>query len=185
MPFAGIVYALDLGSWSGYAYGQPGEVPRSGTVRLKKSGDPRAVALGNLISFLDEEWRRQRPAIVAIERAMSLEAFKSVNSSEANVRMQYGLHAIVEGMCNRFGLSPHEVSYDTVRKHFLGVGRLGTREETKRAVVDRCHLLGFFPRETYDEDRADACAVHDWASATLCNRAASLAHFHLFGERAR
>ena len=59
----GIVYALDLGVRSGWCYGPPGAEPVSGTVLLKRDGEDKSVAFGNLIWFLNREWTRARPAM--------------------------------------------------------------------------------------------------------------------------
>lgn len=57
----------------------------------------------------------------------------------------------------------HTCAVSTVRKHFVGTGNL-KRDEAKRAVMDRCRLLGWpiANGEGRDDDnRADANAV--WA----------------------
>jgi len=164
---SGPIWGLDLGRLTGFAAGQPGERPRSCSVELAKPGKGRTVVLGALIAFLDKEFRHERPRLVAKEAPMSLGAFKEMNMGEAVVRSAYGLHGVLEGMCSRFGVPWHDIADSTVRKHFAGKGRFGTREATKRAIVSRCWQLGYFERSIYDEDRADACAVFDWAAAHL------------------
>jgi len=186
----GIIWGLDLATRSGWAYGPPGEVPSSGSVILKKPNEGRAVAFANLIAFLAREWAIVRPALVVKESSLTLEAFKTLGMSEAQVRLQFGLHAVVEGLAVRFGvtigLNPEtgrDPTDSVIRKHFLGIGRLGTREETKAAVVNRCHLLGLMSRDTNDDNRADALATHDWASAHLARKHATA--FAFFGQEGR
>lgn len=63
----------------------------------------------------------------------------------------------------RAGCRVTTCAVSTVRKHFIGAGNL-KRAEAKRAVIDRCKLLGWpvTDGEGKDsDDRADACAV--WA----------------------
>lgn len=182
MGLTGIIYGVDLGVSSGVAEGRAGEKPRSYSVVLKKPDEHRAVAFSNLIAFLDERFRAERPQLLAKEAMLNLRAFKNLGSAEATVRLTAGLHAIVEGMCGRYGIPWRDVHDATFRKHFLGRARMGTREETKAAVVSRCHLLGVMPRDCTDEDRADAIAVHDWACATFGRRSVSMADLFLFGE---
>lgn len=180
----GAVFALDLAVNTGWALGAPGDVPLSGAVRLKKPGEPRDVSFANLVAFLADRFGDERPALVVKEQMMALEAFRTIGNAESTVRLHAGLHAIVEAMCVRFGIPWREASDSTVRKHFVGKGRLGDRASTKAAVVTRCHVLRLMPRDCTDDNRADALAVHDWACATLCRSAVSTNTLHLFGETA-
>lgn len=180
----GAVFALDLAVNTGWAFGAPGDLPSSGAVRLKKPSEARDVSFANLVAFLAERFSDDRPALVVKEKMMALEAFRSIGNAEATVRMHAGLHAIVEALCVRFGIPWRDVSDSTVRKHFIGKGRLGDRTATKAAVVQRCHVLRLMPRDCTDDNRGDALAVHDWACATLCRRSVSTESLHLFGESA-
>jgi hypothetical protein len=179
MMASGMIFALDLGARTGYAVGAAGAgIPRSGTVILKKPNEPRAVALGNMIAWLNERWSRERPALVIKEAPFSLQAFRDHANAEATVLMTYGLHGIVEAMACRFGLECRDAHAATIRKHFLGRARMGSRAEMKAAVIQRCHVLGYFPKECRDDNRADACALFDYAAATVPSK------LYLFGEQA-
>jgi hypothetical protein len=178
----GVIFTLDLGVSSGFAKGKPGDKPRSGTVALKRPKDPIAVAFSNLIAFLQEEFEGELPAYLIKERIMSLEAFKQMNMGQDVVYAHAGYHAIVEGLCHRYGIEWDDVPDSTARKHFIGKGRLGERKQTKDAVIARCHALGLMPRDCRDDNRADALCIHDWACATLGGFAASIENFQLFGQ---
>lgn len=185
----GLVYALDLGVRSGFAYGKPGETPRAGAVVLKPKGEHRAVAFSNLIATLGEQWSADRPELVVKERWWGLGASGERGNSQDVVYMHVGLHAIVEGMCGRFGIAWREAADSTIRKHFIGRGRMGSRDETKEAVKQRCRVLGLMPKDPaaplYDDDNiADALAVHDWACATYAKRSVSMMALHFFDEGA-
>lgn len=177
---AGAIFALDLASRTGFAVGRPGAYPRSGTVVLKKKGEHRRIALGNMVAWLNEEWTRERPALVVKEAAFSLQAFRDHANAESTVLMTYGLHGIVEAMAVRFGIRIEEGHPATIRKHFLGKARCGTRAQTKAAVIQRCHVLALMPKISHDADRADALATWDWAAATFGR--ARAAELHLFDE---
>lgn len=179
------VFALDLAVNTGWAHGEPGAVPASGAVRLKKPGEGRDIAFSNLMAFLSDRWSAERPALVVKEAMLPLEAFRTIGNAESTVRMHAGMHAIVEGMCVRYGIDWREASDSTIRKHFLGKGRLGDRASTKAAVVERCHVLRLMPRDVTDDNRADALAVHDFACATFCRRSVSVSTLHMFGEQAQ
>lgn len=188
MGNAGLVYALDLGVRTGWCKGRPGaEAPISGSVTLKDTDQDRAIAFAGLLKFLNEDWSTDRPAIVVKERMFSLQASAERNNSEAMVRMHAGLHAVVEAMCVRFRIpfdrEQHEPAASTVRKHFLGRGNMGSRSETKAAVIRRCHLLSLIPDDCIDDNRADAVATWDWAASTFARRSASTERLFLFGEQ--
>ena len=183
----GMIFALDLGVTSGFARGKPGDVPVSGTVRLKKPSESIDVAYANLIAFLCEQFEAHRPVLVIKEKMLALQAFAAMGNGEANVRAHGGYHAIVEGLCVRFGIPWDDVPDSTARKHFIGIGRTGDRDETKRAVIARCHALKLMPADCHDDNRGDALAIHDWACANFGSNAASIQNFQLFeqGEKRR
>jgi len=183
----GLIYCLDLGITTGFATGKPGDAPVSGTVRLKQKGETIDVAFANLIAFLCQEFETERPALVVKEKMLALQAFMAMGNAESTVRAHAGYHAIVDGICVRFNIPWDDVADSTARKHFIGVARLGERQDTKSAVVARCHQLRLMPPDCHDDNRADALATHDWACANFGSRSASISNFQLFqqgGKRA-
>lgn len=179
---SGLILALDLGTRCGFAYGAPGDHPTSGAVLLKKKGEPADVVFGNFIAFLQQTFDDVSPSLVVKEAPFSLQAFSERGNSEAGVLMAFGMHAITRGMCQRYGITCEQAYAATVRKHLLGKARMGTRDTTKAAVVERCKLLGILPADSNDDDRADALATHDWACANFGSRAASISNFALFDQ---
>lgn len=176
----GIIMALDMGVNLGVAIGRPGTTPESYSVRLKKPSEEAATAFANLIAFLQVSFAAARPVMLVKEAPLALSAFSVRQNSQATVRMTYSLHGVVEGIASRYGVPWREVHDATARKHFIGKARLGSRKETKRAVVERCRTLGYFGADVNDDNRADACCVFDWASATLFR--ATPGPLRLFGE---
>lgn len=180
----GLIYAMDLAVRTGFAFGEAdGAVPASGSVVLKRPAEHAAVAFGNLIAFLNKEFVAHRPATVVVEAMLPLQAYVTLGNGEAVVNMARGLHAIVTGMCNRFGIAWMDVADSKVRKHFIGRGRMGSRDDTKRAVIRRCHLLKLMPADCHDDNRADALAVWDWAAATLAHSSVSTRNLVLFEQK--
>ena len=181
-PVSGLIVSLDVGKSMGFASGMPGDCePRSFSVKLGRTSDRRPVVAGNLIAFLDKEFRIEKPALVFKEMPLVLGAFLKLGVSDASVRSHYGLHCVIEGMCARFGVPWHEEANSRIRKHFIGKAHLGKREDTKRAVLSRCIQLGYLPRGCEDDNRADALAGWDWASVHLGRKPPSELHF--YGER--
>lgn len=178
MSKPGGILALDLGRRTGWAYGLVGDVPESGTVLLADDELPIDIAFGNLIAWLDTRMTEWHPSVIAREKPMHLQGFAHSKNGQTAVEAAFGFAAIVRGMARRFSVADKPAHYDTVRKHFIGKARTGTRQETKALVVQRCHLLGYMPRNSTSDDRADALANWDYAAATIP------AELRLFGEQA-
>lgn len=176
----GRIIGLDVGRLTGVASGVPGAAPVSFTVILSRPSEGRAVQAGNLLAFLDREFREDRPALVAKEAPIPLAAFRDKDSAAHTVRSAYALHGVVEAMCQRFAVPCHEVVEASVTKFFTGKGRWGGRPQRKQAVMQRCRALGYVPADCRDEDRCDALAVWDWACAHLAKRAPR--ELVMFGE---
>ena len=181
----GSIFTLDLGVTSGFARGRPGDAPVSGTVRLKKPSETIDLAYANLIAFLCEQFEADRPELLVKEKMLALQAFATIGNAEKTVRAHAAYHGIVEGICVRHSVRWMDVADSTARKHFISRGRTGSREETKAAVIDRCHALGLMPRDCNDDNRADALCIHDWACANFGSRSASIQNFQLFGQGER
>ena len=162
-----LILALDIATRAGFAIGRPGAIPRSGTLVLKRPGEPREVAYSNFLFWLWDRLSTERPALIVKEAPFHLGAFAKKSNSEANVVLSYGLHAIVEGIAHRHSIRCENVPANTVRKHFIGRADLGKRVKTKQGVISRCHLLGLMPEDCKDDNRADALAVFDYAAATF------------------
>jgi Holliday junction resolvasome RuvABC endonuclease subunit len=184
MQITGPILALDLATRTGFAWGVPGRTPESGSVILKKPGDGQDIAFGNMIAWMNERLSSLQPQLVFKESMWSLQASTVRGNSEAAVRLAAGLHAIVEGMCIRYGVAWDERGASTIRKHFIGRGNAGKRDDTKAAVIDRCRLLKLMSPNDEDDNRADALAAHDYACAIFGRRSVSTRELHFFGETA-
>ncbi len=179
----GPIFALDLGTRLGWAFGSPGERPARGSVRLKNPDDDKSIAFFHLTKFLFDKWSKEKPALVVKESMLHLGAFLKMGNGQDVVRMTAGYHAIVEGMCACFLVQYRDVADSTVRKHFIGRGNMGSRDATKAAVLRRCRLLKLMDESDHDDNCADAIAIHDWACATLGGRSLTTDTLYLYGER--
>jgi hypothetical protein len=177
----GIILALDLGVALGVCLGAPGSMPESYSVRLRTPRESADIAFATLHKLVSERLADGTITAVVKEAPISLDGFANLTNSQATVRTTLGYHAIVEAACVAAGVPWTEVHVTTVRKHFLGRGRFADRAEAKAAVVRRCQLLGYMPRDCADDNQADACAVWDWAAAHVARTPGA---FHLFGEEA-
>jgi hypothetical protein len=167
--------ALDLASETGFVNALAGErTPRCGTWKLKRSGDDAQRSFRKLGQFLRDEMVLERPDIVFIEAPVNLGAFLEKDetapkgarfrTSSDTISMLHGLVAVVHAICGGcYGITCVQANVQSVRRHFLGVAR---PQDPKRAVVDRCHVLGYLPRENRNHNIADALALFDWGCAT-------------------
>ena len=189
----GIIVGLDIGRLLGVAVGAPGGAPASYSIVLAKPSAGLAAQLGNLIAVMglllagrDPRDRSAeagpRPRLVVKEAPLTLAAFSDHRVAEAVVRSAFALHGVVAGMCARYGVECRDVNEATVTKHFTGKGRHGGRAARKAAIVSRCRLLGYVPDDCRDEDRCDALACWDFATATYARAPSAL---RLFGEEGR
>ncbi|MCF1502174.1 hypothetical protein L0F51_00135 [Afifella sp. H1R] len=177
-----IILTLDIATNTGFATGQPGALPRSGVVRLKKRDDEPMRAPRNLACWLRDQFVLSLPHMVIYEAPMATGAMLEAGNASRTADLTWMLVGAVEAVCGAYGIPSKTVNVQTVRKHFTGRARWGDRQKAKRAVIERCHLLGLIPGDCRDDNRGDACAIFDWASATLFR--APLPSFAMFQEPA-
>lgn len=179
-----MIWALDVGTNMGFAYGEPGQRPVSGAAALKQKHEPQAAAFWQLHRFAMEYWTTIKPDLVLVEAAPTPQAFQQMRNSGDTVEMTYGLHAHVASACFAMGnIRLEAATPGTIRKHFLGRANFGKRVLTKAAVVQRCRLLKYLPNdEGHDDNRADALAAWDYAAATFGGRRAHVGNFALFEQ---
>ena len=183
MGVDGIIMALDLAIETGFAVGRVGGHPRSGSVKLKKRGQDERTAWRNLGCWLRDQFKLERPDLIAYEAALHPGVMLNMGNSSITAAMQWGHVAAVEAICGPLGLRTEAVNVQTVRKHFTGRARHPTRTEAKRAVVERCWTLGYFERDCNNDNRADACAVFDYASAVFARRSLRSDELVMFNEQ--
>jgi hypothetical protein len=177
----GLILALDLATECGWAIGHPRDkVPRSGAAALKPRGEKRRDAMGNLMALFDSLVRPERPKLVVVEAHLAVPAYLAMKDSARRIEFDLYQHGIIEGLTSRWGIEFHAVHAATVRAYFVGHGNMGNRQETKAAVVQRCHVLGLMPRESHNDNRADAIATWFWAAGVFGSRIGEL---YLFGEK--
>jgi len=88
-----------------------------------------------------------------------------VNDSSTHTMMALiQLVGAIRAAAAKAGVRVHMVATSTIRKHFIGVGNLKTKE-AKPAVMRRCELLGY---EITDDNSADACAVWNYGISLVC-----------------
>lgn len=182
--------AVDAATTSGFALGAAGVVPRSWSQRLKGVDDDPERAFKKMGISLRDLFSVEKPDLVVIEAPMSMGGMVALDeqsprgfkfkSSPETIYLLTGLVAVVFGICGPYGIPCRKAHVQAVRKHVVGKAR---PSDPKRAVLERCWQIGYLPRDVRDDNRADAVALHIWASDTLCKPATR--ELHLFQEPAR
>ena len=179
-----LILALDLATEVGFCLGVAGESPsRVGAARLKKPTEDHGVLGRNLWCLILDLSAFGMPDMVVIDAAMHAAAKSEKGNGGFSVETAWLLVGAVYGFCGPHWIPVRESHVQTVRKHFTGRARYGSRQEAKRAVIDRAHLLGLLPKTSKNDNAADAIAVWDWACATFA-RGRTARPLHLFGESA-
>jgi hypothetical protein len=156
------IAALDIATTCGFCFGDAGTIPQSGSVRLKRPGEPPEVAAFNMRAFLRDRFTLERFDMLALEHFLNPVAQKSADAVILQI-MCFGV-AVAEGMARGMRIeAPHAA---TIRKHFIGRANMGERKDTKAAVLNRAKALGYLPRDSKDDNAADAAALFDFAAAT-------------------
>lgn len=142
---------------TGFAFGGPEDgSPRGGCWTLPGSDEGVFdLTLARVTESLGDLCRMVRAQHVMIEAPLLLvDETHSAHTAMALIQLTGAIRAVAK----RCGAKVSLVAVSTVRKHFIGTGSL-KRAEAKRAVMDRCRLLGW--EHGGDDNRADAMAV--WA----------------------
>jgi hypothetical protein len=193
------VIAFDIATKTGVAFGVAGGIPRATTIDF----DKRLTDAQRFAKML------QATRVLLAKFQPDIVAFEAPIGGPRTSHFLVGIAACFQGEATRLGYSPVKISIATVRKHFLGAtvtskhfapsiplqsrgktltaeqirerAKKAARDATKSAVVARCFALGW---EVRNDDEADACAIWDYASATL-GRAQAAPLGKLFTHNAR
>ncbi len=187
------IMAFDIGSIvAGVAYGDVGSMPKkSESIVLRKGNQDLICAFDTLQKWFLNTSVFFIPEVIVVEAYLSKLADGNTNARTLLTLAE--VHGAVKFIAKVSGAEFHEVHGNTIKKHFIGkvsaapkvIGgasskqRALARAQTKSAIVQRAQLLGYFPKTIYDEDRADACAIYDHASAVLFRK--PIKNFEMFG----
>ena len=156
----GPILALDLATATGWAYGAPGSVPRSGTIRFASPGATCGEVGCGLMRWLSDFL-----AVCLVSKVYFEAPFDPRhmgNKTNFNTtRILVGIPFLLETLLDAKGIMHvREVTVGDVRKHFLGKDRRG--DEGKTQVQAKCRTLGW---DFDSADAADALAVWSFACA--------------------
>jgi hypothetical protein len=188
-----LIMALDIATKTGWAYGPPGKVVKSGSVNLRSSKDDPISTITNNIGFFLANFVVWDP----IEEIV-VEAAKPAGEGAGGnaVVIAWGCLSVVEFFAACKKIPVRYVANNTLKKHFIGKAyveapptfkpNLRDRSERNRQygkllMIERARLLGYLPIDCNDDNRADACGLHDYASHKF-HRSAAPRELKLFGQ---
>ena len=184
------ILALDLATRSGFALGEAGQRPTSFSERLRAPDDEPERAFKRLGIKLRDILSTTAVDLVAVEAPMQMGGMVEADeksergfrfkSNPQTILILQGLYAVVFGICGPYGIRCVKGNVQKVRKHLLGAAR---PTDPKAAVINRLHQIGYLDRDCRDDNRADAVALHIWASDVFGKPATR--ELHLFGGIAR
>lgn len=176
------ILALDLASTVGWAEGPPGELPRSGIIKLGSAEATAGERYWAMFRWLWERLGAFKPAEIVYEAPLP-PAFARGSTNVDTTAFLFGVPAVVETVAQARGVyRVTKANVQDVRGHFIGgrgflyrgkpiVGRRNLASaEAKHCTMERCRELGITPA-THDE--ADAIALHSYISAIRAPATAS------------
>jgi hypothetical protein len=101
--------------------------------------------------------------------AGALKGHSNADSREGQVGLGYASRAVAAIAVVHFR-SPAPA---TIRVHFCGKASGGDRSSTKAMVIKQAQLLGYIPRDCFEDNMADAAAIFDFASSYFGRKAAA------------
>ncbi len=173
-----LIWALDIATVTGFAIGRANERPKAHSVRFAPVGSTSDTLFGACLEWFSDTLEREpNPDILAIEDLLPPTARLGTTNTGVQHKLA-GFHGIVRGLA-RHAQIPEVISASVldVRQHFIQERTL-KREAAKRAVYERCKMLGW---TASDDNAADALALWSY-TAGLINPASALATTPLFGS---
>lgn len=158
MPGPGGILALDLSSWSGWAYGCRNDPqPVSGTWRLAPGSLGRLLA--SFENELEDAITLHRPGLIMAEAPLP----PTARSNAATWRQQLSLAGCAECAAYRHSIPFREQAASTMRTLILGTCRFPAGN-SKAVVMAHMDKLGW---RVADHNAGDACVVWLYAVKKL------------------
>lgn len=156
------VLALDLASTSGWAVGEPGGTPISGSIRFASKGASHEAIFANATQWMEAGIALHAPSLVVWEAPLAT-SFRRGTSNIDTTTLLFGLPAIVGAVAYLRGVFDlRKASTRDVRMHFIGQnpkGHIG-----KKLVMRQCRAMGWNP---IDDNESDALALWHYMCALI------------------
>jgi hypothetical protein len=167
-----IILALDPAEYKlGWALGDAGSKPKVGLLKLRDKDERTEEAIGRFAVWLMERIMHEQVDLVAVEHFLPSGALKGMTTAdtrEGQIGLAYAARAVT-AICDRPFRSPMP---NQIRKHFCGRA-FDRGGDSKGMVIRTAQLLGYIPKDCFDDNIADACALYDFASSHFASRASA------------
>jgi hypothetical protein len=149
-----MILAFDFATTTGWACGNPGTIPQSGSLRFGKTnathGEIAAEAIAWLIDFLGD----LKPTMIVFEQPLPPN-FTGGHTTLNTAMITMGLPFLMGGIAYKLGLfNVQHARVSDVRTFFLG-GNLRS-DTAEKLTLKRCRAFGWAPK---DHNEADALAL--------------------------
>lgn len=151
-----IVLAFDLATNTGVAVGDSRDkAPHFWSEKFGEGRDGQGVKFSQCMDLTNRLIRQYRPDLITVEGALA----QGGGGAAARIQLAMGLRACVLGVADMRRVPVAEYAVSTIRKHFIGHGKL-ERKQAKSETIHRCKMLGW---DVANDNEADACALWDYA----------------------
>ena len=174
------ILALDIGEHrTGYVLGEAGKTSPAKLLLLRKTGERTEDAAAALAKFIRNVCEDDRPDLIVMEHYLRAAAARAMSGGSAH-DAQVGLHFAVRAVAACYGVRVETMEAASVRKHFCGrasanprrargekrsaAERNADRAATKAMVVKQAQLLGYLAPTCFEDNLADAAALHSAAA---------------------
>lgn len=167
------ILALDPAEYKlGWALGDAGAKPKVGVLKLRDKDERTEEASGRFALWLHGQL--SGVDLLVVEHFLPSGALKGATTAdtrEGAIGLAYAARAVaaIHGVPYR---SPYP---NQIRSHFIKRVTMGSPGETKRAVIKMAQMLDYIPKDCFDDNIADACALFDFASSHFASKAAAFA----------
>lgn len=171
------ILALDLATQGGWAVGEHGGTPLSGSQTFGREGAPAEERAAKLLGWMDDMLRVHQPDAVVLEQPLHPVVLAKISPKFATAELAYGLPVVAKMVCRmRKVWRVKYAEVQDVREHFVGrrtfrditcplTGRtITSREQGKAAVMNVCRWNKW---DFADDNAADACATWDYGCRVL------------------
>ena len=149
------ILALDLGTKTGWAFGDMGDLGRiySGTQDFSlKRGESPGIRLLNFDKWVYEMLAKHKPKMVGYEMPH--------HRGGHATQLLLGMLGVLHVACTKAGIEYASVHSATLKKSATGSGRASKEEMIRIAAIK-------FSREIIDDNEADALHILAWARDTF------------------
>lgn len=154
--------ALDLATTTGVAIGEAHDRPFCHTERLGPPGASHGQRFTQMIRVTKRLIVQHHPDVIVIEQPIA----SGVKGGQERVQLAMGYRAAVAAMCFLNEVRFAEFTVQSIRKHFIGNGRMSGKQ-AKAAVMARCKQLGWHAE---NDNESDAGALWSFARSKLAPR---------------